>query len=57
MNSVVYCLLFGFVSPSDPTLTVENVREVMAEVRDWERDVRTDSGRKCGDVRTDSGRK
>ena len=23
------------VSPSDPTLTVENVREVMAEVRDW----------------------
>ena len=25
------------VSPSDPTLTVENVREVMAEVRDWRR--------------------
>ena len=24
------------VSPSDPTLTVENVREVMAEVRNWE---------------------
>ena len=23
------------VSPSDPTLTVENVREVMAEVGDW----------------------
>ena len=23
------------VSPSDPTLTVENVREVMAEVEDW----------------------
>ena len=23
------------VSPSDPTLTVENVREVMAEVRNW----------------------
>ena len=25
------------VSPSDPTLTVENVREVMAEVVDWEK--------------------
>ena len=25
------------VSPSDPTLTVENVREVMAEVRNWRR--------------------
>ena len=28
------------VSPSDPTLTVENVAEVMGEVGDWERVVR-----------------
>ena len=26
---------YACVSPSDPTLTVENVREVMAEVGDW----------------------
>ena len=25
------------MSPSDPTLTVENVREVMAEMGDWEK--------------------
>ena len=34
------CCLLSFpsacVSPSDPTLTVENVREVMAEVRSWD---------------------
>ena len=36
MNSVVYCpyLLLVHVSPSDPTLTVENVREVMEKVGD-----------------------
>ena len=33
-HSVVYCPS-ACVSPSDPTLTVENVREVMAEVTDW----------------------
>ena len=38
MNSVVYCPPLLLVSlPSDPTLTVENVREVMAEVGDWEK--------------------
>ena len=36
MNTVVYRPPL-FVSPSDPTLTVENVREVMAEIGDWER--------------------
>ena len=36
MNSVVYCPPLLLVSPSDPTLTVENVREVMAEVGDMD---------------------
>ena len=34
-HSVVYCPPLLLVPPSDPTLTVENVREVMAEVRNW----------------------
>ena len=36
-HSVVYCRSSpsACVSPSDPTLTVENVREVMAEVGNW----------------------
>ena len=34
-HSVVYCPPLLLVSPSDPTLTVENVREVMAEVGNW----------------------
>ena len=33
-HSVVYCPS-ACVFPSDPTLTVDNVREVMAEVGDW----------------------
>ena len=38
MNTVLFIVLpFCLCSPSDPTLTVENVREVMAEVRNWER--------------------
>ena len=37
-HSVVYCpSSSACVSPSDPTLTVENVREVMAEVGNWDR--------------------
>ena len=36
-HSVVYCPPLLLVSPSDPTLTVENVREVMAEVGNWEK--------------------
>ena len=32
------------VSPSDPTLTVENVTEVMGEVGDWERVTQGDFG-------------
>ena len=35
-HSVVYCPPLLLVSPSDPTFNVENVREVMAEVGDWE---------------------
>ena len=35
--NTVYCPPPFCVSPSDPTLTVENVREVMAEIGDWER--------------------
>ena len=43
-HSVVYCPSpSACVSLSDPTLTVENVREVMAEVTDWWR-VGTDLG-------------
>ena len=35
-HSVVYCPpTSACVSPSDPTLTVEHVREVMAEVGNW----------------------
>jgi len=34
-HSVVHCPPPLLVSPSDPTLTVENVREVMAEVLNW----------------------
>ena len=37
MNTVVYCPPSACVSPSDRTLTMENVREVMAEVGDWEK--------------------
>ena len=42
-HNIVYLLfsslssLSACVSPSDPTLTVENVTEVMGEVGDWER--------------------
>ena len=37
MNTVLFIVLpSACVSPSDPTLTVENVREVMAEVGNWE---------------------
>ena len=32
---VVFCPPLLLVSPSDPTLTVENVREVMAAVENW----------------------
>ena len=36
MNTVLFIVLpSACVSPSDPTLTVENVREVMAEVGNW----------------------
>ena len=36
MNTVLYIVLpSACVSLSDPTLTVENVREVMADVEDW----------------------
>ena len=36
MNTVLFIVLpFACVSPSDPTLTVENVREVMVEVGNW----------------------
>ena len=36
MNTVLFIVLpFCLCPPSDPTLTVENVREVMVEVRDW----------------------
>jgi len=41
-HNIVYLLFSSlsspsaWVSPSDPTLTVENVMEVMGEVRDWE---------------------
>ena len=44
MNTNIVYLLFSSlfspsacVSPSDPTLTVENVTKVMGEVGDWER--------------------
>ena len=38
MNTVLFIVLpSACVSPSDPTLTVENVREVMAEVGNWMR--------------------
>ena len=39
MNTVLFIVLpSACVSPADPTLTVENVREVMAElVGDWRR--------------------
>jgi len=42
-HNIVYLLFSSLsspsacVSPSDPTLTVENVTEVMGEVRDWKR--------------------
>ena len=42
-RNIVYLLFSSLsspsacVSPSDPTLTVENVTEVMGEVGDWER--------------------
>ena len=42
-HNIVYLLFSSLsspsacVSPSDPTLTVENVTEVMGEVGDWER--------------------
>ena len=42
-HNIVYLLFSSLsspsasVSPSDPTLTVENVMEVMGEVGDWER--------------------
>ena len=37
MNTVLFIVLpSACVSPSDPTLTVKNVREVMAEVVRWE---------------------
>ena len=42
-HNIVYLLFSSLsspsacVSPSDPTLTVENVKEVMGEVGDWER--------------------
>ena len=42
-HNIVYLLFSSLsspsacVSPSDPTLTVENVAEVMGEVGDWER--------------------
>ena len=32
---LLFVLPFCLCPPSDPTLTVENVREVMAEVRNW----------------------
>ena len=36
-NVIQYLLcICNFVSPSDPTLTVENVKEVMGEVEKWE---------------------
>ena len=36
MNTVLFIVLpFCLFSPLDPTLTVENVREVMAEVEKW----------------------
>jgi len=41
-HNIVYLLFSSLsspsacVSPSDPTLTVENVTEVMGEVGDWE---------------------
>ena len=44
-HNIVYLLFSSSssacVSPSDPTLTVENVTEVMGEVGDWERVART----------------
>lgn len=39
--------LSACVSPSDPTLTVENVTEVMGEVQAWEKVARRD-GLRCG---------
>ena len=47
-HNIVYLLFSSLsspsacVSPSDPTLTVENVTEVMGEVGDWERVARGD---------------
>ena len=49
-HNIVYLLFSSLsspsacVSPSDPTLTVENVTEVMGEVGDWERVTQGDFG-------------